>query len=93
VHAFNARHAARSILHTGLTANRWLVGGVALSTALLLLGIYHPVLNVVFGQEVLSTANWLKVAGGLVVFMVLAEGFKLVRRHTVSRSDRMSRSQ
>ncbi len=80
VHAFNARHATESIFRTGVGANHWLLAGVALSTALLLFGIYHPFLNRVFGQEGLALADWKLAAIGVAVFMVVAEVFKLVRR-------------
>ncbi len=81
-HAFNARHPGRSIFRTGVAANRWLLAGVSLSTALLLLGVYLPFLNRAFRQEALQLTDWQQVAGGLVAFMVLAEIFKLVRRRT-----------
>lgn len=79
-HAFNARSETLSVAQIGITGNRWLLGALGLSMALLLLGIYLPGLSEVMEKVALSARDWLDLGIGVGIFMLLAELFKLLRR-------------
>ncbi len=56
------------------------------SLALLLIGIYFPVLNDVFGQDELYLQDWAEILAGSVIFLVCAEVFRRIRNRLQSQS-------
>lgn len=78
--AFNARSTATSIFNN-IFANKSLLAALGLSFSLLLLGMYLPVLNEVFGHVELGPGDWLELSVGVVIFILFTELFKLIRRN------------
>jgi Ca2+-transporting ATPase len=62
-HSFDCRSERRSILELGLTGNPYLLGAVGFSGALLLLAIYGPGMERVFGTVPLDAGEWAAVLG------------------------------
>jgi Ca2+-transporting ATPase len=89
--AFNAKSTARTLFRKDIFSNKWLVGAVLFSFALMILGMYLPILRGVVGQVELSLADWLKLTVSVLLFVALAEGFKVVRRGISARSKLLSR--
>ncbi|HMP01568.1 MAG TPA: cation-transporting P-type ATPase [Gemmatales bacterium] len=79
IYAFNVVGEPGPAAFRSLGRYRWLVGAVLLSLALLLIGIYFPVLSDVFGQDELYLQDWGEILGGVVLFLVCAEVFRRLR--------------
>ena len=60
-HAFNCRHATRSLFQLGLFTNYKLVLAVAISAALQFIAVSVPCLEVIFKTVTLSLNDWLLV--------------------------------
>jgi magnesium-transporting ATPase (P-type) len=83
VNLFLCRHPRQSGLRVGLPANPLLWGGIALEVALILLIVYTPWGNALFGTAPLSSQVWLYVIPFVVGMGVVEEARKwLVRRMT-----------
>ncbi len=82
--AFNARSTATSIFKNNIFANKGLLAAVGFSFSLLLLGMYFPFLKEVFGQVELVPQDWIELGTGVVVFILFAELFKVMRRYKIS---------
>jgi Ca2+-transporting ATPase len=78
--AFNARSTALSLFRKNIFSNKSLIAGVGTSFVLLLVGMYFPFLSGVFEQVSLGLSDWLKLAMGVILFIIAAELFKLTRR-------------
>jgi Ca2+-transporting ATPase len=78
--AFTARSEHYSLRRIGLLSNRWMLYAVGSSLALLLLVIYIPFLQQVFGTVPLSWREWLVMAPFMVVASVAAEVTKFFLR-------------
>ncbi|KAJ2161890.1 hypothetical protein GGF46_001081 [Coemansia sp. RSA 552] len=85
--AFLSRSIDASLFHTGLSANKWMVGCVLLSFALYILGVYTPGLNDWLELVPLGWEAWLVIFGAVVLQVVFSELVKLVLR-TISRRRR-----
>ena len=78
--AFNARSTALSLFRKNIFSNKSLIAGLGTSFVLLLVGMYFPFLSGVFEQVSLGLSDWLKLAMGVILFIIAAELFKLTRR-------------
>ena len=78
--AFNARSTGKSIFRRDIFNNKALVLGVSVSFGLLIVGMYMPILSGIFEQVNLGLSDWVKLSTGVVIFVLLAEAFKLIRR-------------
>jgi P-type Ca2+ transporter type 2C len=78
--AFNAKSTESSLFRRDLFSNRGLVAAVLLSFILLLAGMYLPFLSGVFEQVELHVQDWLELGAGVMVFILFAEVFKLLKR-------------
>ena len=74
------RSLTRSLVHTGVLGNRWLLGAVALSTVLLCAGDYIPGVNSFLNLTPLAAADWGQVALGAVAIVVANELLKALLR-------------
>jgi Ca2+-transporting ATPase len=72
IRAFTVRSERLSIFRLGVFSNRYLVGAVGLSLALLLLVIFVPFLQPIFNTHSLSLREW-EVVVGLAVLPAVAE--------------------
>ncbi len=79
IYAFNVVGEPGPAAFRSLLRYRWLAVAVIFSLALLLIGIYFPVLSDVFGQDELYLRDWAEILGGTAVFLVCAEGFRQLR--------------
>lgn len=77
--AFNARSTTLSLFRKDIFANKSLLIGVAVSFGLMLFGMYTPILSGVFEQVSLGFYDWTKLIVGVVIFIVCAEVFKMIR--------------
>lgn len=69
---FNCRSLKKNMLAVGLFSNLWLLGGVALMTALQVAFTYVPFMNTFFSSEALPLASWMRVlAIGLVIYIAV----------------------
>ncbi|MHB9145440.1 MAG: calcium-translocating P-type ATPase, SERCA-type [Symbiobacteriia bacterium] len=57
-HVFDARSERRTLFEVGLFSNPYVIGAVSISTAMLLLVIYHTGLSAVFQTAPLDVADW-----------------------------------
>lgn len=78
--AFNAKSTGSSLFRREIFSNKGLIAAVLFSFILLLAGMYLPFLSGVFEQVELRPQDWLELGAGVVVFIILAEIFKFVRR-------------
>jgi len=78
--AFNAKSTASTLFRKDIFANKYLIMGVSFSFLLLLVGIYTPFISSALGQTQLAFGDWLKLFGGIGVFIFFAELFKFLRR-------------
>jgi calcium-translocating P-type ATPase len=84
VNVFLCRSSVRSLRSTGLFGNRWIVWGVALEVALLLLIVYTPWGNAVFGTAAPPASVWLCIVPFGLAMILLEEARKCyARRKTV----------
>ena len=74
---FNFRSPTRSIFQ--LSSNRWVIGAIALSAALLVAAIYLPWLQRPFHTEPFSAQEWLAIGGLSLVPLAVVETLKLLR--------------
>jgi len=86
VYAFNVVGEPGPAAFRSLHKYRWLLGAVLFSLALLLTGIYFPVLSEVFGQDALYVQDWGEMLGGVVLFLLCAEIFRRLRNRMSQRA-------
>ena len=79
---FACRSRSESIWHLGFWTNRLLLGGVAAELILLLVLIYSPPLQTVFGLAPLASWHWLLLLTFGPVLLFLEEGRKAVIRRS-----------
>ncbi|MBI2645756.1 MAG: cation-transporting P-type ATPase, partial [Deltaproteobacteria bacterium] len=82
VHAFNCQDVTKSIFSIGFFTNKYLVWAILLSIVLLLIGIYFPFLNEIFGQEALNPIDWIYVLSaslGIIIFNELLKWRKRLK--------------
>jgi len=79
IYAFNVVGEPGPAAFRSLARYRWLLGAVLLSLALLLIGIYLPIMSDVFGHDELHLQDWAEILCGAVIFLVCAEVFRRVR--------------
>ena len=82
IHAFNCQDITKSIFSIGFFTNTYLVGALLLSIGLLLIGIYLPFLNDIFGQEALHPIDWVYALGaslGIIIFNELLKWRKRLK--------------
>lgn len=73
------RSMDKSIFEVGLFSNKYLIGAIALSSALLLSVIFIPPLRVIFELAMLDGIHWLYVILLSLVPMTISEIFKKIR--------------
>jgi calcium-translocating P-type ATPase len=89
---FLCRSSVRSLRSTGLFGNRLIAWGVALEVALLLLIVYTPWGNAVFGTAPPPASSWLCIIPFALVMVLLEEGRKwCVRRQLAEPPDHRAR--
>ena len=71
----------------GVFGNKWMQYAVGVSLLLLLLVVYVPFLQGVFGTVALSAADWLLMLPFMLMASVAAEVTKLYVRHRVARTE------
>jgi Ca2+-transporting ATPase len=79
-HAFNIRHARKSIVQVGLLSNRFLVGSFLLCLLLQILVVTLPAAAALFRVVTLTMRDWGVVAGLAILPVVLNEAVKLFFR-------------
>jgi Ca2+-transporting ATPase len=85
--AYTARSERYPLLKIGVFGNKWMQYAVGVSLVLLLLVIYIPFLQNVFGTVALSLTDWLLMLPFMLLASVAAELTKLyVRRRTAQAS-------
>lgn len=82
VHVFNVRAARRSAA-AGLLSNRWLVGALLVSAALVALVLTWRPLGAVFDVVALKPHEWAMVALGALAPLPVVEAVKAVERVAV----------
>ena len=90
--AYTARSERYALLKIGVFGNKWMQYAVGASLFLLLLVIYVPFLQGVFGTVALSLGDWLMMLPFILLASVAAELTKAYLRMRAE-SDRASRSQ
>ena len=80
VQAFLSRSLETSLFRMRIFGNRWLVGAVALSFALLCAGSYIPGVNTFFGFVPLEAEDWGKIAAGATALVLYSEFIKFLLR-------------
>jgi len=86
VHGFVCRHTRRSLLKNKMTwdGSKWLVFAVLLATVLIVPTAYIPFLNTnVFKQAPIDGFGWLFTVVGIIIFLIITEIYKFVKRHTM----------
>jgi Ca2+-transporting ATPase len=78
--AFTARSERLSLFKIGVFSNMWMVGAVGLSLGLLLLAIYVPFLQPIFGTVPLSLGEWLWILPFALLASIAAELTKIYLR-------------
>jgi len=78
--AFNAKSTGTTLFRRDIFSNKGLVVAVLFSFILLLSGMYLPFLSGVFEQVELHPQDWLELGAGVMVFIILAEFFKFMKR-------------
>ena len=80
VHAYLSRSVRNTVFQRNIFSNYWLVGGVLLSAACMVIGVYVPGLNSLLGQTSLPAIDWAKILGACVVHILFVEVYKVVLR-------------
>ncbi|KAJ2779921.1 hypothetical protein H4R18_003736 [Coemansia javaensis] len=86
--AFLSRSIDVSVFKTGVLANKWMIGGVLLSFALYVLGVYTPGLNDWLELVPLGWLAWLVMLAALIVQVAFSELLKLALRTIAQRKAR-----
>jgi len=76
-HSYNVRSETSSIFKVGIFSNKYLVGGTLISVILQLTVVYVPFLREVFKVTMLSSEQWLMVAGLAIMPMIIVEVIKV----------------
>ncbi|KAF9935275.1 P-type ATPase [Linnemannia zychae] len=79
---FLSRTMQTSVFRVNFFGNRWMVFGVLLSFALMIVGIYTPGFNRILNLVPVYGITWAKVAVGCVILLFLSELEKFILRHT-----------
>jgi P-type Ca2+ transporter type 2C len=85
--AYTARSERYPLLKIGVFGNKWMQYAVGASLLLLLLVIYVPFLQTVFGTVPLSATDWLQMLPFMLMASIAAELTKLYIRHHVAREE------
>ena len=83
--AFTARSERYPLLRTGVLSNRWMLWAVGSSFVLLLLVVYVPFLQPIFGTVALSLGDWLVMLPFFLAASVAAESTKAFLRWRAGR--------
>ena len=81
VHSFNVRSMTQSLFTIGFGTNRSLIYAFLLSSAALLIVVFHPFLRDVFETALLRSSDWAVVISLSIAPLVLVEISKLASRH------------
>jgi magnesium-transporting ATPase (P-type) len=85
VTVFLCRSAVRSVFATSLFDNRWILAGVALEAALLLVYNYMPLANWLLDTSPVPPALWLLIVPMAITMLALEEGRKTFVRRNLRR--------
>jgi potassium/sodium efflux P-type ATPase len=81
IHGLNCRHPNRSMFAMRFFSNRLLVLAIALGIVVTLPTCYIPFLNYhIFSQRALGLIEWGLILGGILLFILLSEMYKFVKR-------------
>ena len=80
VHAYLSRSVRNTVFQRNIFSNLWLVGGVFLSAACMVIGVYVPGLNSLLGQTSIPAIDWAKILGACVVHILFVEIYKVILR-------------
>jgi P-type Ca2+ transporter type 2C len=83
--AFTARSERISVFKIGLFSNKWMLGAVGLSLTLVLLTIYVPALQTVFGTVPLTLRDWAWILPFALLASIAAELTKIYLRARAKR--------
>lgn len=79
-HVFNMANPASPILRNDVTRNGWVWAALIVSTVLLLLVVYVPVMSGVMNVAMLDARQWLIVLGASLLPLVLGQAVRPLRR-------------
>lgn len=79
---FLSRTMRASVFRLNFFGNRWMLIGVGVSFALMLIGIYTPKFNHILDLVPVHGLTWAKVVVGCIILVVLSELEKLLLRRT-----------
>jgi len=79
---FLSRTMRTSVFRVKFFGNRWMIYGVMISFALMIIGIYTPGFNGVLNLVPVNGLTWAKVIVGCIIMVILSELEKLLLRRT-----------
>eukprot|EP00835_Amoeboradix_gromovi_P000087 NODE_3_length_56144_cov_0.348184.p6 type:complete len:1142 gc:universal NODE_3_length_56144_cov_0.348184:18830-15405(-) len=83
VQSFLSKSTSKSVFKSGITSNKWMLFAFGLSFALMIMGIYVPVLNTFLTLVPIDGYAWLKIGICVIVQLFLSEVIKLaIRKYT-----------
>lgn len=82
IRAYTSRSEYYSVFSIGLFSNRWMVLASLSSFILLLLAIYLPPFQVIFGTFPLNLSDWLKILPFIFITPLVSEIVKVILRKT-----------
>ncbi|RKD31804.1 calcium-translocating P-type ATPase, SERCA-type [Thermohalobacter berrensis] len=80
VHSFNVRAKDESILYVGFFSNKYLIGGVLVSTVLMLGVVFIPFLRNIFKLTLLTVNQWFYIITFSVLPLIIVELYKGIMR-------------
>jgi P-type Ca2+ transporter type 2C len=80
--AYTARSEHYSVLKIGVFSNKWMQYAVSISAVLMVLVIYLPLFQTVFGTVPLAITDWLVMLPFILAASVAAEIYKAILRRT-----------
>ncbi|KAI9485475.1 MAG: hypothetical protein EXX96DRAFT_545245 [Benjaminiella poitrasii] len=85
IHSFNARSVHQSIFKTGITSNRWMIGGFLLAFSLMILGIYAPGISSWLELTFVGWKSWVMTIVSVVILISFVEVEKLIIRRMMGK--------
>lgn len=82
IHAYNCRDQRASMTTLSFFGNKPLLISIAINTVILVPLVYIPYVNVELFRQAPISWEWGLVAGGVIIFVVVAELYKLLKRRS-----------
>lgn len=83
--SFTARSEIYSIFHLGFFSNKYILGGTVLSLLMVLVVLYIPFLQPIFGTRAFTGSQWLVALAFALIPSIVAEVTKVAFRATLAR--------